>query len=144
MTYQPNVINVSNTLFKWMKVFATELWSKSWSWRLARVNFLDSNCYSFLKNWSRQEKNRDSRVSVILFSIVNMLYNHIRRQGCYSLGALRLPSPSPKKLKDSGAPVLFVQTRDVDEIKSNKMVNLTLFSKNYTSLFTILLSLDCF
>jgi len=60
------------------------------------------------------------------------------------LGALRLPSPSLKKSKDTGAPVLFVQTRDVDEIKSNKMVNLTLFSKNYTSLFTILLSLDCF
>ena len=108
------------------------------------MNFLDSKSYTFHKSWCRQEKNRDSRVSVILFGIVNMLYNHIRRQGCYSLGALRLPSPSPKKLKDSGAPVLFVQTRDVDEIKSNKMVYLTLSSKNYTSLFTILLSLDCF
>ena len=69
------------------------------------------------KSWCRQEKNRDSRVSVILFSIVNLLYNHIRRQRCHSLGALRLPSPSLKKSKDTGAPVLFVRTRDGMRLK---------------------------
>ena len=91
---------------------------KSWPW-----------LHHLFSTYAEMKKD-DSCVSVILFSIVNLLYNHIRRQRYHRFGRCGLSSPrrpiSKIKLAESGSRLYLITGRD--EIKNNKMVNVWLCS----------------